>query len=103
DLLRPDLRGTVRVVGGPGTGKTTRLIDAAVAHIGAGADPGCKTPTSSLAAPLMTITIGVAETECTTSEALVQRRRRHHQRRRRPAALPIPSGESQRRCRASHR
>jgi superfamily I DNA/RNA helicase/RecB family exonuclease len=39
DLLRPDLRGTVRVVGGPGTGKTTRLIDAAVAHIAAGADP----------------------------------------------------------------
>lgn len=29
----------VRVVGGPGTGKTTRLIDAAVDHIAAGADP----------------------------------------------------------------
>jgi superfamily I DNA/RNA helicase/RecB family exonuclease len=39
DLLRPDLRGTVRVVGGPGTGKTTLLIEAAVAHIAAGADP----------------------------------------------------------------
>ena len=31
--------GIVRIVGGPGTGKTTRLIDAAVAHIAAGADP----------------------------------------------------------------
>ncbi len=29
----------VRIVGGPGTGKTTRLIDAAVTHIAAGADP----------------------------------------------------------------
>ena len=29
----------VRVVGGPGTGKTARLIDAAVAHIAGGADP----------------------------------------------------------------
>jgi superfamily I DNA/RNA helicase/RecB family exonuclease len=29
----------VRIVGGPGTGKTTRLIDAAVAHIAGGADP----------------------------------------------------------------
>ena len=30
---------TVRIIGGPGTGKTTRLIDAAVAHIADGADP----------------------------------------------------------------
>ncbi len=29
----------VRVVGGPGTGKSTRLIDAAVAHIAGGGDP----------------------------------------------------------------
>ncbi len=31
--------GIVRIVGGPGTGKTTRLIDAAVARIAGGADP----------------------------------------------------------------
>ena len=31
--------GIVRVVGGPGTGKTARLIDAAVAHIAGGGDP----------------------------------------------------------------
>ena len=31
--------GIVRVVGGPGTGKTARLIDAAVAHIDGGGDP----------------------------------------------------------------
>ena len=31
--------GIVRIVGGPGTGKTTRLIDAAVARIADGADP----------------------------------------------------------------
>lgn len=31
--------GIVRIVGGPGTGKTTRLIDAAVARIAAGTDP----------------------------------------------------------------
>ena len=30
---------TVRVAGGPGTGKTTRLIDAAVAFISDGGDP----------------------------------------------------------------
>ena len=30
---------TVRIVGGPGTGKTTRLIDAAVAYINDGGDP----------------------------------------------------------------
>lgn len=36
DLLQPGLRGTVRVLGGPGTGKSTLLVDAAAAHIGAG-------------------------------------------------------------------
>lgn len=30
---------TVRILGGPGTGKTARLVDAAVAHIAAGGDP----------------------------------------------------------------
>ena len=35
-----DAMTTLRVLGGPGTGKTAWLIDAAVAHIAAGADPG---------------------------------------------------------------
>ena len=39
-VLAPDLRGLVRVLGGPGTGKSSLLVDAAAAHIGAGADPG---------------------------------------------------------------
>ncbi|KAA0102579.1 ATP-dependent DNA helicase [Mycolicibacterium sp. P1-5] len=39
DVLRPELRGTVRVVGGPGTGKTSLLVAAAAAHITAGTDP----------------------------------------------------------------
>ncbi|VEG52542.1 UvrD/REP helicase [Mycolicibacterium aurum] len=38
-LGRPDMRGTVRVLGGPGTGKSSLLVDTAVAHIGAGCDP----------------------------------------------------------------
>lgn len=38
-LLVPGLRGTLRIVGGPGTGKSTLLIDAAAAHIAAGTDP----------------------------------------------------------------
>ncbi len=33
------MRGTVRVLGGPGTGKSTLLVDTAVAHIAAGCDP----------------------------------------------------------------
>ena len=33
-----DLRGTVRVLGGPGTGKSTLLVEAAAAHIAAGVD-----------------------------------------------------------------
>jgi superfamily I DNA/RNA helicase/RecB family exonuclease len=37
--LAPDLRGLVRVLGGPGTGKSSLLVDAAVAQIGAGVDP----------------------------------------------------------------
>src|ERR1700761_2909426 len=37
--LDPDTRGTVRVLGGPGTGKSALLIDAAAARIAAGADP----------------------------------------------------------------
>ncbi len=38
-LLDPALRGPVRVLGGPGTGKTRLLLDAAAARIDAGADP----------------------------------------------------------------
>ncbi|KZS61828.1 ATP-dependent DNA helicase [Mycobacterium ostraviense] len=39
ELLVPGLRGLVRVLGGPGTGKSSLLVEAAVAHIAAGADP----------------------------------------------------------------
>ena len=38
-MLDPGLRGVVRVLGGPGTGKSRLLIDAAAARIAAGADP----------------------------------------------------------------
>lgn len=38
-LTAPGMRGTVRVLGGAGTGKSTLLVDTAVAHIAAGADP----------------------------------------------------------------
>ncbi len=38
-VLDADVRGVVRVLGGPGTGKSSLLIDAAAARIGAGADP----------------------------------------------------------------
>jgi superfamily I DNA/RNA helicase/RecB family exonuclease len=38
-LLDPGLRGVVRVLGGPGTGKSSLLIDVAAARIAAGADP----------------------------------------------------------------
>ena len=38
-MLDADVRGVVRVLGGPGTGKSSLLIDAAAARIGAGADP----------------------------------------------------------------
>src|SRR5258705_12000826 len=38
-VLGRDVRGLVRVLGGPGTGKSSLLIDAAVARITAGADP----------------------------------------------------------------
>ncbi|GFG72840.1 ATP-dependent helicase [Mycobacterium botniense] len=38
-LLEPSLRGLVRVLGGPGTGKSSLLVDAAAARISAGADP----------------------------------------------------------------
>jgi superfamily I DNA/RNA helicase/RecB family exonuclease len=37
--LDPNLRGTVRVLGGPGTGKSSLLIDVAATRIGAGTDP----------------------------------------------------------------
>ncbi|WP_313673071.1 UvrD-helicase domain-containing protein, partial [Mycolicibacterium sp.] len=39
DLLRAGARGTVRVLGGPGTGKSTLLVEAAAARIAAGLDP----------------------------------------------------------------
>ncbi len=35
----PGLRGTVRIIGGPGTGKSGLLVEAAAAHIAAGVDP----------------------------------------------------------------
>lgn len=38
-VLTPGLRGVVRVLGGPGTGKSSVLVEAAVAHIAAGVDP----------------------------------------------------------------
>ncbi|MGZ4583191.1 MAG: ATP-dependent helicase [Mycobacterium sp.] len=38
-LLAPDARGSVRVLGGPGTGKSSLLVDAAIAQIRAGAAP----------------------------------------------------------------
>lgn len=38
-LTEPGVRGTVRLLGGPGTGKSSLLVGTAVAHIGAGADP----------------------------------------------------------------
>ena len=38
-LTEPGIRGVVRVLGGPGTGKTRALIDTAAAHIAAGTDP----------------------------------------------------------------
>jgi superfamily I DNA/RNA helicase/RecB family exonuclease len=38
-LFVPGLRGVVRILGGPGTGKSSLLIDAAVTHITGGVDP----------------------------------------------------------------
>jgi superfamily I DNA/RNA helicase/RecB family exonuclease len=38
-VVEPGLRGVVRILGGPGTGRSSLLIDAAVAHITAGVDP----------------------------------------------------------------
>ena len=38
-LLAPGARGLVRVLGGPGTGKSSLLVDAAVARIRSGTDP----------------------------------------------------------------
>jgi superfamily I DNA/RNA helicase len=39
ELTDPALRGVVRLLGGPGTGKSGMLIDSAAAHIAAGTDP----------------------------------------------------------------
>ncbi|OMC39703.1 ATP-dependent DNA helicase [Mycobacterium sp. IS-1264] len=38
-VLAPGARGVIRLLGGPGTGKSSLLVDAAAARIGAGADP----------------------------------------------------------------
>ena len=38
-VLQPGARGRVRVLGGPGTGKSSLLVDAAVSRIAAGIDP----------------------------------------------------------------
>ncbi len=39
EVLQPGLRGQVRVLGGPGTGKSSLLVEAAIAHIAAGVAP----------------------------------------------------------------
>src|SRR4051812_9146082 len=39
EVLQPGLRGVVRILGGPGTGKSCLLVEAAIAHITAGANP----------------------------------------------------------------
>ncbi len=38
-VLAPGARGLVRVLGGPGTGKSSLLVDAAIAHIASGIEP----------------------------------------------------------------
>ena len=38
-VLLPGARGLVRILGGPGTGKSSLLVDAAVAAINGGVDP----------------------------------------------------------------
>jgi superfamily I DNA/RNA helicase/RecB family exonuclease len=38
-VLQPGIRGRVRILGGPGTGKSSLLLDAAVSRIAAGVDP----------------------------------------------------------------
>jgi superfamily I DNA/RNA helicase/RecB family exonuclease len=38
-VIDPQARGQVRLLGGPGTGKSRLLVDAAAAHIAAGVDP----------------------------------------------------------------
>ncbi len=38
-VLAPGVRGLIRVLGGPGTGKSSLLVDVAVARIAAGVDP----------------------------------------------------------------
>ncbi|MGK2880927.1 MAG: ATP-dependent helicase [Mycobacterium sp.] len=39
DLADPELRGSYRVLGGPGTGKSGLLVDIAAAHLHSGAEP----------------------------------------------------------------
>ncbi len=38
-IIDPATRGVVRLIGGPGTGKTSMLVNAAAAHIASGTDP----------------------------------------------------------------
>src|SRR6202020_2762398 len=38
-VLAPGARGLLRILGGPGTGKSSLLVDAAVAQVDAGVDP----------------------------------------------------------------
>lgn len=38
-LTEPGLRGNVRLLGGPGTGKSSLLVRTAAAHVAAGTDP----------------------------------------------------------------
>lgn len=39
EVLQPGLHGQVRILGGPGTGKSSLLIEAAIAHIAGGREP----------------------------------------------------------------
>ncbi|BBX74522.1 ATP-dependent helicase [Mycobacterium shinjukuense] len=78
-VLGPGARGLVRIVGGPGTGKSSLLVEAAVAHITAGADPG------SVLLLTGSGRIGVAARSALTTALL-----RSHTAGRRPAAVGEP-------------
>src|SRR6202022_4908140 len=43
-ITDPATRGLIRLIGGPGTGKTSLLVDAAAAHIAAGGRTGAVLP-----------------------------------------------------------
>ena len=71
--------GPLRVVGGPGTGKTTLLLAAAARHIHSGAEPervlllvGSRRAAGELRARLTTLVHGTGDGARTTREALVR-------------------------------